>query len=140
MVLYTPEQLEDMLWYFAHKYTVRDKDGKNNHVGEEANFNLSCIRSGDLLKRGFLLYAAIPHTHPIHVRTPEFMENNEYDLWRRLDNKIIDLPFDGIILPPNWEKSKGCREEREEFVKRSRIVLLYEEIMNNQPILYNVGH
>lgn len=141
MVLYTPEQLEDMLWYFAHPYTVKDKDGRENHQGEHANFIQACTKTSELIKRGFNVYSPIAHTHPVHIIEPQFIKNEEYKLWVRLDNLIIDKTnFKGIILAPRWETSGGCNGEREKFEKRNLQVLLYNDIIKDQPILYDVSH
>ncbi len=140
MAFYTPEQLEDMLWYFAHPYTVRGEDGESKHAGEHANFLQACVKTSELMKRGFNVYSPIAHTHPVHIIDPQFIKNDEYKLWRNLDNLILGKTnFSGIILPPRWETSKGCREEREEFQKKNLRILLYEDIIREQPILYGVN-
>lgn len=140
MALYTPEQLDDMIWYFAHPYTVKDKDGKNVHVGEQANFQQACMKTGELMKRGYMVYSPIAHTHPVHAISPEFIKNDEYKLWVKLDELIIEkTKFSGIILAPNWETSSGCKAERKEFEKKKLQVLLYEHLML-EPVLYDVGY
>jgi hypothetical protein len=52
MMIYAPEQLEDMLWYFAHPYTVKDKEGKTKYAGEQANFVQACVKTSELIKEG----------------------------------------------------------------------------------------
>ncbi len=54
------------LWYFAHPYTCKDAEGYYVQAGEDANFAICCIRSGELLERGYNIYSPIAHTHPIH--------------------------------------------------------------------------
>ncbi len=140
MALFTPEQLEDMLWYFAHPYTVRGEDGKSKHAGEHANFLQACVKTSELMKRGFNVYSPIAHTHPVHIIDPQFIKNDEYKLWIRLDNLVIaKTAFSGIILAQRWETSSGCKGEKEKFEARNLPVLLYEDVIREQPILYDVN-
>lgn len=118
----------EKLFYFAHPYTVKDNEGKNVHALEESNFNLCCERAGELFKKGYLVYSPLSHSHPIHVRNPEFLQNNEWNLWMKLDKKIIEI-CNGIILAPKWETSKGCIEEKRIFEEKGLEILLYEEII-----------
>ncbi len=118
------------LYYFAHPYTVKDKDGRNVFAAEEANFNLCCVRTAELLKRGYYVYSPIAHSHPIHARDPTFLKNGEYNLWVMLNKLIMDkTEFKGIILAPVWEASSGCRDEKERFEKEGLEVLFYKDIV-----------
>ena len=118
------------LWYFAHPYTCKDDDGNYVPLAEEANFRLCCMRSGELLKRGYNIYSPIAHTHPIHVATPDFLKRHEHEMWYDLDNQVIaKTDFDGIILAPGWISSAGCRGERRLFDDRGKFVKLYADIM-----------
>jgi len=121
------------LYYFAHPYTVKDKNGNNLHVGEEANFNLCNIRCVELLKRGYNIYSPISMTHPIHIRSPEFLANEEYKLWIKLDDLVIEkTDFKGIILAPNWEESTGCKNEKNIFGEKGLEILFYGDILKEQ--------
>lgn len=118
------------LYYFAHPYTVKNENGTVNLTGQEANFNLCCVRSVELIKLGFFVYSPIAHTHPMHIRDPEFLRTNEYKLWMDLDKELIDrTKFNGIILAPNWERSNGCRTEKEIFEGRGLEVLFYDKLI-----------
>jgi len=118
------------LYYFAHPYTAKDADGNFVAAAEEANFRLCCMRAGELLKRGYNIYAPIAHTHPIHIATPAFLASHEHEMWYGLDNEVIArTDWTGIILAPGWEKSSGCRAERKQFEARSLPVLLYTDII-----------
>ena len=120
------------LWYFAHPYTCRDKDGNFVQTGEEANFRLCCYRSGQLFLAGCNIYSPIAHTHPIHMATPEFLARHEHELWYQLDLDFIrKTDFDGIILAPLWETSKGCRMERNAFEDMGRDVKFYKDIIHD---------
>lgn len=118
------------LFYFAHPYTCKDRDGNFVPAGEEANFRLCCIRSGELLRRGYNIYSPIAHTHPIHIATPSFLSRHEHEMWYGLDNEVIARTnWDGIILAPEWESSSGCRSERKQFKERGLPVLLYADVL-----------
>ena len=117
------------LWYFAHPYTCVDKDGNYVPEGEEANFQLANYRAGRLFLMGYNVYSPISHTHPIHRACPEFLTRHEHEIWYHLDMEMIEkTSFDGIILAPGWENSKGCRMERDWFVERGLPVLHFVEL------------
>ncbi|MCP5019619.1 MAG: DUF1937 family protein [Ketobacter sp.] len=119
------------LWYFAHPYTCRDKDGNFVSMGEEANFALCNYRAAVLLDKGFNVYSPISHTHPIYRASPSMLARQEHELWYQLDNEFIDnTDWSGIILAPGWENSSGCKAERERIEARGLKVLLYTDIVN----------
>jgi len=116
-------------YYFAHPYTCTDGE-RYVPEGEAANFRLACYRAGQLLLAGYNVFSPISHTHPIHRATPEFLARHEHKLWYDLDMEVIErTDFDGIILAPGWERSKGCREERRVFEKQGKRIAEYEDIM-----------
>ena len=117
------------LWYFAHPYTCKDTNGNFVPAGEEANFNLCNSRAAQLFQLGYNVYAPISHTHPIHRASPDFLARHEHELWYQLDNEFIDgTDWSGIILAPGWEKSSGCRAEKERIEARGLQVLFYTDI------------
>lgn len=112
------------IWYFAHPYTSKDKRA------EMANFQLCCIRTAKLISLGFWVYSPICHTHPIHMAWPEFLTNDERQLWMDLDAIIIKkTEFTGIILAPLWEGSGGCNAEKKIFEKKNKPIFFYDEII-----------
>ena len=118
------------LWYFAHPYSCKDKDGNYVPEGEDANFHLCNMRAAELLLRGYNIYAPISHTHPIHRACPTFLARHEHELWYQLDNEFIDkVDWSGIILAPKWETSKGCIAERERIADGNRQMLFYSDIV-----------
>ena len=118
------------VWYFAHPYTCKDEEGNYISGGEEANFRLCNIRAAKLIEKGFLIYSPISHTHPIHVAYPPFVGQNIHDMWYEFDNaNIKQLSFEGIIMAPEWEGSKGCKAELQMFKEMRRKVLFYSTIM-----------
>jgi len=124
-------KMKNGLWYFAHPYTAKDKDGNYVPEAEEANFQLANYRSGQLLLAGYNIYSPISHTHPIHRSTVEFLKNHEHKLWYELDLAFIEhTNFTGIILAPGWRESKGCRLEKDTFVKAGKRILWYKDIIN----------
>ncbi len=123
------------LFYFAHPYTCKDKDGKYVQAAENANFLLCCQRSGQMLLRGYNVYSPIAHTHPIHLATIPFLKNHEHDLWYQLDQEVIDrCSWTGIIMAPDWEHSPGCGAERMDFVNKGLPVLFYDALMREEII------
>ena len=126
------------VYYFAHPYTCKDKDGNYVSEGEEANFVLATVRSAELMKRGYNIYSPITHTHPIHRACPEFLARHEHMLWYKLDNEIIDnMNWKGIILAPGWQNSKGCRAELDRIGKLGGEVRMYSDLVKT-PIVYGV--
>lgn len=118
------------LWYFAHPYTCRDKEGNFVSMGEEANFALCNFRAAELLDRGFNIYSPISHTHPIYRASPSMLARQEHELWYQLDNEVIDkTDWAGIILAPNWELSSGCKAEKDRITSRGLPYRLYDDIM-----------
>ena len=124
------------LWYFAHPYTCKDKDGNYVLEGEEANFRLCCWRSAQALLRGYNVYSPIAHTHPIHTASPELLTIKEHDVWYALDNEfVMKTDFEGIILPPGWDNSKGCIAEAKLMRELGREVIYFEDIMKEPIVL-----
>jgi hypothetical protein len=118
------------LWYFAHPYSCKDKNGNYVPEGEEANFMLCNVRAAKLIQAGYNIYAPISHTHPIHRACPEFLAAHEHEAWYQLDNEFIDKTnWSGIILAPGWEKSSGCRAEKERIESKGLPSLLYTDIV-----------
>jgi len=119
------------LWYFCHPYTRKDRQGNYVPAAEAANFLLACVRSGELIRRGFNIYSPIAHTHPIHAACPALLASHEHELWYHLDNEVIDaIKWKGIILAPEWETSKGCVAECDRISAQGGRVCRYEEIIN----------
>ena len=124
------------LWYFAHPYTCKDAEGNRVTAAEDANFAICCIRSGELLRRGYNIYSPIAHTHPIHRMSMELLMRPDDGMWYRLDNEFIaKTRWAGIILAPGWDESKGCIAECGQFVARRLLIKCYEDIMQEGVIL-----
>ena len=113
-------------YYFAHPYTARDKDGNFVPEAEEANFQLCNQRAARLIEAGYNIYSPISHTHPIHRASPVFLSRHEHEAWYELDMEFLaKTQFDGIILAPGWEDSKGCRMEQEWFTEKGLEIKFY---------------
>lgn len=107
-------------FYFGHPYTCKDENGLYVPAGEEANFQLCNQRAARLMEWGYNIYSPISHSHPIHRASPTFLARHEHEAWYLLDLEVIaKTDFDGIILAPLWEGSKGCRLEGEAFENRN---------------------
>jgi len=117
-------------FYLAHPYTCKDTNGKFVPEGEQANFELCNQRAARLFEAGYNVYSPISHTHPIHRASPMFLSRHEHEAWYKLDLEFIaKTKFDGIILAPGWENSKGCRMECDAFTERGLKVMSYEEAL-----------
>lgn len=128
------------LYYFAHPYSCKNPDGTPNHAKEEANFNLCCQRSAELILAGYNIYSPICHSHPIHISRREFIEANEYKKWIDLDNLIIEkTDFKGIILAPGWASSMGCIAEYEKFVEKCKVVMMFRDAINTARNLLDIN-
>lgn len=104
-----------MIYYFAHPYSGN----------EEANHQDCCYRTAQLLKHDYLVFSPICHSHHLDIHL-----NWNWKQWLNHCTRIIHrINFDGIILAPGWEKSRGCYVERNLFVDNKKIVLLYDDII-----------
>ncbi len=84
-----------------------------------------------MIELGYNVYSPISHTHPIHRASPVFLARHEHEAWYKLDMDFISkTQFDGIILAPGWEDSRGCLMERDWFLKAGLRILTYEEAVN----------
>ena len=104
-----------MIYYFAHPYSGN----------EEANHQDCCYRTAQLLKQDYLVFSPICHSHHLDI----FLEWN-WEQWLEHCTRIITrINFDGIILAPGWEKSRGCCAEYKLFEAANKPVLYYEDII-----------
>lgn len=125
--------MEKGLWYFAHPYTAKRKDGTFIPEAEDANFQLANQRASELLKRGYNIYSPISHTHPIHRSCPAFLKNEEHEMWYGLDNDFIEkTDWAGIILAPDWESSRGCVDELKRFQRKGLPSKLYTDVLKEE--------
>jgi hypothetical protein len=116
--------IKEGLWYFAHPYTFRGPDGRYSLPAEEANFRICCLRAARLIEAGWVIYAPICHTHPIHLAYPPFVGEEVHEMWYEQDNALIERAnFTGIILAVGWSDSRGCREEKALFEQRGGQIL-----------------
>ncbi len=101
------------LYYFAHPYSGNP----------EENFRLANERTVKLIDAGWQIFSPIGHGHPIQV-----IKDRPCSEWMNL-NYVIMSRCDGLILAPEWQKSKGCVLEREWFAKRGLPILEYDGLM-----------
>lgn len=113
-------------WYFSHPYaSISDagsefmpfKDIKENNIRKCTS------RSNKLIDLGLNVHPVILELHQLNEDKPR-----DWDYWM---GYCLDRmkEFDGIILAPEWDISKGCRIEREEAIKEGMVVLDYDKIL-----------
>ena len=123
------------LYYFAHPYSGKTLQ---NRI---ANYELCRKRSAALLLRGYVIFSPIVHSHPIEMVSPEMLKwphKKRWRFWINIDLAIIEyVRFTGIILAPDWGRSKGCLKEYDWFVSnkgpngRPHEILLYNRIVGD---------
>ena len=102
------------LYYMCHKYS-----GNTNE-----NVYDSIVKNNKLLDLGYIVYNPILSSHFLHA-----MKRRPYKFWINFDLQMMNM-FDGIILPPNWKESKGCRLEEARARELKIEILMYEDIVN----------
>jgi len=119
--------MTDKLYYFAHPYSAISM--KEPRKEEEENYFLCVQRSARLIEMGYNIFSPIAHSHPIE-RAMDESKKVEGQFWMDLDFNIIHRDtFDGIIMGPKWQSSKGCNEEYEWFRDNKRWDGQYHEIL-----------
>lgn len=109
-----PEILKKGIWYFAHPYS-------NN---QKANYE-KCIQSTNkLLDLDIMVFSPIILTHPLAQQ-----KHRTYTFWMNFDGMYWEF-MQGIILPMNWESSKGCKIEKEWFEQHNKPIIIFNEIKN----------
>lgn len=83
----------------------------SNHEVMESRFEAVCLKAGELMNQGLVVYSPIVHCHPIAVRiglprTWEYWKNFDYEMLKGAKRFVI-------LRLPGWENSKGIQGERE---------------------------
>jgi len=80
------------------------------------------------MHQGYNVFSPIVHSWPVQ----DYLgHDDEAQLpWYAMDMAIIErTTWDGIILAPHWQNSKGCRKELEWFLRHDLPVHLYTELI-----------
>ena len=119
-----------MFWYLATPYS--EYPG-----GYEAAAELSAKLAARLLEAGVPVFAPIAHSHPIskHVSV---VSNTDHDFWMNVDAPFMEAAHGLVIVTaPEWEESRGMRQEIDTFTKAGKPVVYWypeypipEEITN----------
>ena len=122
-------------YYFCHPYSAKTKQGRI------ANYELCCQRSAKLLLNGYNIFSPIAHSHSIDMASPEMLKwpiEKLWKFWIGIDITILKyVGFTGVILGPQWGRSKGCKKEYEWFLShrqpdgRSHEILKYYNLVGD---------
>ena len=92
----------DGLWYLASPYSHELPEVR------EERFHLACRASAGLMKRGWLIFSPIAHTHPI----AQHGLPKGWDFWEKYDIQFLNACVGIIVLQiDGWEASKGIEGE-----------------------------
>ncbi|MBU6231544.1 DUF1937 family protein [Patescibacteria group bacterium] len=93
----------DGLIYLAAPYTHH-----STHV-RDARFQSINKAASVLMRRGFLIFSPISHTHPIAMAGSL---PTGWDFWKRYDETVLSYCCCMIVLTlPGWQESKGVCSE-----------------------------
>lgn len=119
-------------WYFAHPFTGK---GPQKIAIERANYELCLRRTIELTEVGIIVFSPIVNSFPIHYGSPLLLGlpgHDQHEFYMDMDFAIIQhTNFTGVILPPLWEHSDGCRREEKKFRSMGRRIALYAEALAN---------
>jgi len=74
-------------------------------------FKQANIAASKLMNKGYTVYSAISHSHPIAVDAGLPLE---WDYWQNVDETFINLCHTLAVLKlPGWKESKGVNSEIE---------------------------
>jgi len=123
------------IFFLSHPYSPQDGSHLYSQVGRDQvqeNVNNSIEITNELLDKGFNIFNPLTHSHSLD----EFYQRAS-EFWYDLDLLFLER-FDGIIMAPGWESSKGCKKEFQ-FVITNIIrtnfvfeILFYETIMREE--------
>lgn len=87
----------------------------------EFRFNQVNLLAGALIKKGYLVYSPISHSHPITVA---YDLPKGYDFWQRIDREFIRWCHQFWILQmEGWDTSTGLRDEEEYSIQQNKKVV-----------------
>ena len=89
--------------YLASPYSVP------NAAIQEQRFVAACIKAGELMSLGYLVYSPIAHSHPI----AKFCDlPKDFRHWQKMNHEYIRWGDEVWILTlPGWEFSDGIKDE-----------------------------
>lgn len=118
------------IYYLAHPYSPSDGSHPKSPQGSgiiEGNLHNSIKITNELLDKGYYIFNPLTHSHYLHKQ-----KERDSDFWYDLDLEFLGR-FNGIILCPGWDLSKGCKKEFQlalAISKSSKFeILFYEDII-----------
>lgn len=112
----------EKMYYLAHPYTATKEKSVETHLAECRNI------TNELIDLGYIIYAPILMTHEIHLEKPRPAK-----FWYEYDLKMLKK-CDGIFMPVDYQKSKGCELEHE-FAADNHIKIRFYEYTNHNGLI-----
>lgn len=111
------KEKREKIYYLAHPFSAPTKQERIDNLLE------SIKKTDQLIQLGFNIFNPLAHSYlqDFYIPKPE-------SFWYDLDLKILER-MDGLILTPNWQKSKGCKMEFERATELQLEILDYEELI-----------
>ena len=104
----TPHVINGLI-YLASPYSDRDE------AIRQRRFTQACQAAADLMRRGYLVFCPITHSHPIARYIPQeglWEPALDHELWRLQDAPHLDVCGSMIVLClPGWHRSGGVMGE-----------------------------
>jgi nucleoside 2-deoxyribosyltransferase len=93
-----------MILYLASPYSHPEQ-----HV-RELRFREACEAAAILMKKGWVVFSPIAHSHPVSVHG--HLDGLDHEFWLRQDFALLDCADTlAVLCLDGWAQSKGTRAE-----------------------------
>ncbi len=100
--------MNNKIYYLAHPYSPQDGSLTYSPSGQNQvknNVMRSIELTNKLMDKGFNIFNPLTHSHSL-----DSQKHRKSEFWYDLDLLFLER-FDGIIMSPEWQHSKGCMKE-----------------------------
>ena len=98
-----------------------------NPLWMSLRFELINLAALQLIRRGYIVFSPISHSHPIANAAAEKQTVQNYDLWLNQDKHFLEWADILVVLClPGWAKSKGLLFERDWCLEHNKPVGLLD--------------